>query len=181
MNIVKQLRVALSDTQADFAERFRVSLDTVKSWESGRRNPSEASLSLMSLLADHDENLKEAIQELHPHYRMADEILEFLSEELEGKDEGFHLRFVIYGESGSGKTRIVNLINEKIAASGVIDSVGEIAECIDLIHKVNLCKAWDMFNNEDLMYENSRHIAFSVLSRDLASSLEANNIKVFRL
>lgn len=181
MSIVKQLRVALGDTQAEFAVRFRVSVDTVKSWESGRRNPSEASLSLMSLLADHDDDLKEAIQELHPHYRMVDEILEFLSEELEGKDDDFHLRFVIYGESGSGKTRIVNLINEKLAVSGAVGSVGEVAECIDLIHKDKLCKAWDIINDEDLRYVNSRHIAFSVLSRDLASSLEVNGIKVFRL
>lgn len=181
MSIVKKLRIELGDTQSEFAVRFRVSVDTVKSWESGRRNPSETSLSLMTLLANHDDDLKEAIQKMHPHYRMADEILAFLSEEVEGKDKDFHLRFVIYGESGSGKTRIVNLINEKLAESGTVESVGEIAECIDLIHKDNLCKAWDIFNDEDLRYANSRHITFSVLSQDLASSLEANGIKVFRL
>ncbi|EPF9375889.1 helix-turn-helix domain-containing protein [Vibrio parahaemolyticus] len=181
MNIVKTLRIALDDTQPQFAARFRVSVDTVKSWESGRRNPSEASLSLMTLLANHDDDLKEAIQKMHPHYRMADEILEYLSKELEGEGKDLHLRFVIYGESGSGKTRIVNLINEKLAESGTVESVGEIAECIDLIHKDNLCKALGILKNEELRYANSRHIAFSVLSKDLASSLEANGIKVFRL
>lgn len=181
MNIVKKLRIALDETQSQFAERFRVSVDTIKSWESGRRNPSEASLSLMTHLANHDDDLKEAIQKMHPHYRMADEILEFLSKELEEEGKDLELRFVIYGESGSGKTRIVKLINKKLAESGTVESVGEIAECIDLIHKDNLCKAWGILKDEELRYANSRHIAFSVLSKDLASSLEANGIKVFRL
>lgn len=38
---VKHLRNALRMTQADFAEYVGVSLDTVKSWESGRRKATK--------------------------------------------------------------------------------------------------------------------------------------------
>jgi len=36
---IKAIRVALKLNQTDFASRLRVSTDTIKSWESGRRTP----------------------------------------------------------------------------------------------------------------------------------------------
>ncbi|HAS62918.1 MAG TPA: hypothetical protein DCS35_10270 [Vibrio sp.] len=181
MHIVKQVRSKLGDSQEEFAKRLAVSVDTVKSWELGRRKPSEARIGLFSLLAgDDDLDLKKAIQDMHPHHAMANEIYEYITEELDEKESGYELRFVIYGESGSGKSRAIHLVNEKLTDSGKLDLIGELAECTDLVHQRNLCKAWDIITDQDLAYQNSQHIVFSTMSADIANSLEQNNIKVFR-
>jgi len=50
---IKHLRSNLGDTQARFAVRLNVSLQTVKSWEGGHRNPSGAASRLLEMVRDH--------------------------------------------------------------------------------------------------------------------------------
>ena len=88
--------------------------------------------------------------------------------------EDFESRFVLCGVSGCGKSLAVSIVNKTLPKGA------KLAECIKLTFPCNLCKAWDIFNEKELAYINSKHIAFIVMNEDLASSLEGNGIKVFR-
>ncbi len=48
---VKQLRKSTNTTQSQFAQLLGVGVDTVKSWESGRRYPSGSAAKLLTLLS----------------------------------------------------------------------------------------------------------------------------------
>lgn len=39
---IKEYRISLGLTQKQFAELFEISLDTVKSWDCGRRKPTKS-------------------------------------------------------------------------------------------------------------------------------------------
>ncbi|MBD5395033.1 MAG: transcriptional regulator [Lachnospiraceae bacterium] len=41
MGIIKEYRQAAGLTQKQFSELFKIPIDVVKSWDSGRRNPPE--------------------------------------------------------------------------------------------------------------------------------------------
>lgn len=56
-NVIKEYRKAAGLTQQQFAEMFDISIDTVKSWDCGRRNPSEW---VEKLIIEKLENLKES-------------------------------------------------------------------------------------------------------------------------
>ena len=45
---IRQIRRYLNETRPEFAYRFWVSHETIKSWETGRRNPDGPSLILLS-------------------------------------------------------------------------------------------------------------------------------------
>ncbi len=49
---VKDLRLALSLTQAELAARVGVSVDTVRSWENSRRRPSGSAMLIMQQLRE---------------------------------------------------------------------------------------------------------------------------------
>ena len=48
---VKLLRRALHMTQEEFAERFRLSLATVRDWEQGRTQPDQAASTYLEVIA----------------------------------------------------------------------------------------------------------------------------------
>jgi transcriptional regulator with XRE-family HTH domain len=173
MNIVKEIRRQRGETQSEFSQVLGVSLDTVKSWESGRRRPKGAVVELLNLLNE-DPNLNKFLEDLDPIHCMAKEILEYIDEQKNLHGEGFESRFVLCGVSGCGKSLAISIVNKTLPKGA------ELAECTKLIFSQNLCKAWEIVNKEGLEYQNSKHIAFSVMSEDLASSLESNEIKVFR-
>jgi transcriptional regulator with XRE-family HTH domain len=173
MNIVKKIRIQLDYTQREFAKKLSASLDTVKSWEMGRRHPTGSHVEMLMLLTE-DPNLKADLENLHPIYSMAKEVLEYIDEQQSLRGDDVKLRFVLSGVSGCGKTRTVYIVNKKLPEGA------ELAECNDLIYGNSFCKALGIVNNEDLKYPDSQHIVFSVLNEDLASSLESNEIKVFR-
>jgi len=173
MNIFKQIRMQLGETQKEFAQKLSVSLDTVKSWEVGRRHPTGALVEMLMFL-NQDPNLMAALEDLHPIHCMAKEVLEYIDEQKNSHGDDVELRFVLCGVSGCGKTRTVSLVNEKLPEGA------ELAECLELIYRDKFCKAWGIVNDKELKYSDSKHIAFSVLSEELASSLESNGIRVFR-
>ncbi len=47
---IKTLRARLGETQPQFAQRLGVSLQTVKSWEGGQRNPSGMARKLLAMV-----------------------------------------------------------------------------------------------------------------------------------
>lgn len=52
---VRNIRERLDVSQAEFAHTLGASVDTVKSWESKRRNPTGIAATLMRLLQDNPE------------------------------------------------------------------------------------------------------------------------------
>ena len=48
---VKRVRHSTKTTQAQFADLLGVGVDTIKSWETGRRNPSGSAAKLLTLLS----------------------------------------------------------------------------------------------------------------------------------
>jgi transcriptional regulator with XRE-family HTH domain len=173
MNVIKKIRIQRDETQREFAQESGVSLDTVKSWEMGRRHPTGTFVEMLMLL-NKDPDLNIALEDLHPIHCMAKEILAYIDEQKDSHGEDFEVRFVLCGVSGCGKTRAVSIVNDTLPKGA------ELAEDTDLIFPRNLCKALAIVNKEGLAYQNSKHIAFSVMNEDLASSLENNEIKVFR-
>jgi uridine kinase len=111
---------------------------------------------------------------------IAKEILDYINDEKTKQTEIYDptkIRFIIFGESGSGKTRAVNLANESLTIPN------KVAESQDLLYldQKDLSKALNVISDPDLAYVNSRYIGFNVADKDLADLLEAKEIKVFRL
>lgn len=48
---VKRVRKSTATTQSQFAQLLGVGVDTIKSWESGRRHPSGSAAKLLTLLS----------------------------------------------------------------------------------------------------------------------------------
>lgn len=168
MNIIKKLRSQLGLSQVSFAEKVGVSLDTIKSWEIGRRTPTGAYVEML-LLLNEDEDLKSELKMLHPIYSKVEEVLCYI--QASGEQE---VRFVLFGESGCGKSRVVRELDS------LLPHGNGVAENTELVWPKNMCKAWSIITDDELAYADSRHIAFSVLNDKLAHSLELNGIKVFR-
>lgn len=175
MNIIKKIRTDLGNTQKEFAERLYVSVDSIKSWESSRRQLSTETIDMLITINKNPE-LESELKKLHPIYSMASEIIKYIDEQKELFGENFEVRFALHGKSGCGKTRAISIVNEYLSIKG---PYGELAECCDLIWNKNFCKAFDIINDKELAYEDSNHIAFSIMNRELANSLESNDIKVF--
>lgn len=175
MNIIKRIRLELGDTQKEFAEKLYASVDSIKSWESSRRQPSPETIEMLITINNNIE-LEYELKRLHPIHDMALEIINHINEQKELHGENVEVRFALHGESGSGKTRAISIVNEYLTKES---PYGELAECNDLIWIENYCKALDIINDQDLAYEDSSHIAFSIMNKELANSLESNNIKVF--
>lgn len=55
MNNVKKIRNKLDLMQVELAELLDVSIDSVRSWETGRRNPNKFMLNYLEKLADEKE------------------------------------------------------------------------------------------------------------------------------
>lgn len=49
--LVKELRVRLGLSQAQFAERFAIPIGTLRDWENGRRQPEGAALALIRVIS----------------------------------------------------------------------------------------------------------------------------------
>lgn len=153
-----------------FSEKLGVSLDTLKSWELERRHPQDAYVDML-IIINEDPMLEADLKKLYSHYSKVEEVLCYI--ESRSCDEIDGLRFVFHGKSGCGKTTVVNELDR-------ILPIGEgVAENTDLYITGNFCKALEIINDEELAYENSKHIVFNVMSDDLAASLESNDVKVF--
>jgi putative transcriptional regulator len=63
---VKGIRKRLKMTQARFSDTFGFSLDAVKHWEGGRRNPESSARAFLTVIA---KNPNAVIAALHPHHR----------------------------------------------------------------------------------------------------------------
>lgn len=175
MNIIKQIRIELGDTQKEFAEKLYASVDSIKSWESSRRQPSPEVIDMLITINKNLE-IENELKKLHPIHSMALDIINHINEQKKLYGENVEVRFAIHGESGSGKTRAISIVNEYLTAK---EPYGELAECCDLIWNKNYCKALNIINDKNLEYEDSNHIAFSIMNKELAKSLESNNINVF--
>jgi putative transcriptional regulator len=57
---VKEVRKQLDMTQREFSEAFGFSLDAIKHWESGRRNPERAAQILLKVIAKNPKIVMEA-------------------------------------------------------------------------------------------------------------------------
>lgn len=51
MNVIKKLREQLDLTQVELSKLLDVSIDAVRSWESGRRNPNKFTLKHLEKIA----------------------------------------------------------------------------------------------------------------------------------
>lgn len=60
---VKRIRKRLNMTQARFSGTFGFSLDAVKHWEGGRRNPESAARAFLTVI---DRNPTAVLEALHP-------------------------------------------------------------------------------------------------------------------
>ena len=60
---VKIIRRAFGMTQEEFAERFGLSLATVRDWEQGRTEPDQASRTLLKLIARMPQQIEAALAE----------------------------------------------------------------------------------------------------------------------
>ncbi len=49
---IKHIRASLSVTQQEFAQALGTSVDTIKSWENGRRNPTGLAAKVLSAIQD---------------------------------------------------------------------------------------------------------------------------------
>jgi putative transcriptional regulator len=49
--LVKRLRIELGLSQAEFAERFRIPVGTIRDWEQRRSEPDQAAQALLKLIA----------------------------------------------------------------------------------------------------------------------------------
>jgi putative transcriptional regulator len=58
---VKVIRRALRMTQEEFAERFGLSLATIRDWEQGRTEPDQASRTLLKLIARMPDQVEAAL------------------------------------------------------------------------------------------------------------------------
>jgi transcriptional regulator with XRE-family HTH domain len=168
MNVIAKVRHQLGYTQSDLASKLGVNLNTVKSWETGRRRPQDAYISMLMTL-NCDPTLIQGLKKLRPIYEMVQEVDDYLKQQ----DHDNAVRFVFHGKSGCGKTTVVVELDE------ILPSGEGIAENTDLYRIENFCRALDIINDKELAYQNSKHIAFNVLNDDLAASLESNGIKVF--
>ena len=61
---VKQLRKDLGLTQDQFAEAYRLSIDTVRGWEQGRRAPDGPAQTLLSLILHDPKAIKDQLEGL---------------------------------------------------------------------------------------------------------------------
>ena len=84
-------------------------------------------------------------------------------------------RFIVCGTSGSGKTLAIEYANNLLPAGE------QIAESQDLVRERCPDRAMEIFTDEELAYEDSRHIGFNVLSAAVARALEEKGLKVFRV
>ncbi len=82
-------------------------------------------------------------------------------------------RFVLCGTSGSGKTSAISFANELLPATE------QIAESQELARERCPDRAMVIFNDEELAYEDSRHIGLNVLGASIAMAMEGKGIKVF--
>jgi putative transcriptional regulator len=64
---VKSIRKSLHMTQSRFSDMFGFSLDTVKHWESGRRNPEAPARAFLTVIS---KNPKAVIAALHPKQKV---------------------------------------------------------------------------------------------------------------
>jgi len=58
----KRVRMRLGFSQAEFAKRINVSLDTIRNWEQGKRHPTGAAKALLKVL---DKTPETALAALH--------------------------------------------------------------------------------------------------------------------
>lgn len=84
-------------------------------------------------------------------------------------------RFIVYGRSGSGKTSAIDVANSLLPLHE------QIAESQELLWERDVLKAIESFDDQNLRYECSKHIGFSVIAQDLAKDMEARGVKVFWL
>ncbi|MFA0000535.1 helix-turn-helix domain-containing protein [Vibrio lentus] len=166
MHVIALVRKDLGYSQLDLAKKMNVSVDTVKSWETGRRNISDSYVEAL-MLWNENPILTTELKRLRPINDMIQQVRDYLDL------EGSNTRFVFRGGSGCGKTKVVNEINSSLRDGE------DIAASRELYDKKIFCTALDIVKNHD-GYEGSKYIAFYVLSDELADSLELNGIKVFR-
>lgn len=60
----KLIRRALRLTQAEFAERFRIPLGTLRDWEQGAAEPDQAARAYLTVIAHNPEAVAEALSPL---------------------------------------------------------------------------------------------------------------------
>lgn len=170
MSVVARVRKQLGYSQKELARKLDVSIDSVKSWEVGRRRPQDVHIQML-LVFNEDPKLTLALKKLRPIYEIVLKVKDYLDQQM--GEQNSPVRFVFHGKSGCGKTSVVGELDE------ILPSGEGVAENTDLYRTENFCKALEIFNDEGLEYENSKHIVFNVISDDLAASLESNGVKVF--
>jgi putative transcriptional regulator len=68
---VKIIRKRLNMTQAKFASAFGFSLDTIKHWEAGRRNPEGPARALLTVISKNPNAVLSALHPEKPKHRKA--------------------------------------------------------------------------------------------------------------
>lgn len=61
-DLVKSLRSRLDLSQAQFAERFKISVGTLRDWENGRRQPEGPALALLRVISYAPDVVEKALE-----------------------------------------------------------------------------------------------------------------------
>ena len=59
--IIRQARIALGLSQADFARRFRIPVGTLRDWEQARSTPPDFALAYVQVIAAHPELVAQSV------------------------------------------------------------------------------------------------------------------------
>ncbi|MEW9572790.1 hypothetical protein ABQJ54_13610 [Rhodanobacter sp. Si-c] len=84
-------------------------------------------------------------------------------------------RFILFGASGSGKTRAIEFANKQLPPNQ------QITESNDMLFCKRVSDAKTIFDDKNLKYQGARHIGFSIVKREMAAKIHNERIKVFWL
>lgn len=94
-NRIKRIRKELDLTQQEFADRLGTSRDNIGGYETGRRNPSDAVISLICTKFNVNETwLRDGTGEMFVELDVEDQLMEWAGKVLSGHDSKFKKRFV---------------------------------------------------------------------------------------
>lgn len=80
--------------------------------------------------------------------------------------------FVICGVSGSGKTTVIKMANLRLPERE------KIAESLDILFNKDIDAAIQILNDDNYSYEGAKHVAYSIVRKDMGESLMKRGVSV---
>jgi DNA polymerase III delta prime subunit len=116
------------------------------------------------------------------HQVVGQEIAKYISTQESQPTGWFHysgLRMIVAGSSGSGKTLALDCANEILPENA---QIAESSIALDVVRGDSIKELLDKLQDKELEYDGSPHIAFTLMSSDVAKKLaRASNLPVFYL